>query len=181
MITTRIERLDQRAQEMAGVIVRLSLEGSDGTLFWDLDQINPGASWKVVCELLFAYFDLSDRGARAVLGHQSSDQEWKADFTDPLRECAGESLIANMANIEDFERIRNYYDEMIDFRLETYGRCKSVFNNDDGGLHGTVIFEVYRNLASFGQETMICAMSQLKVGAIDHEISRSLSQDMHSA
>jgi len=180
MISERIERLDQRAQEMAGVIMRLSLEGSDGTLFWDLDQINPGASWKVVCELLFAYLDLADRSARAVLGHQSSDAEWRADFTVPLRECAAEKLITNMANIEDHERIRNYFDEMIGFRLETYARCESVFNNEDGGLHGTVIFELYRNLATFGQETMIAAMSQLKVGAIDHELSRSLSQDVHS-
>lgn len=179
MISEGIERIDQRAQEMAGVIMRLSVEGSDGTLFWDLDQINPGASWKVVCELLFAYLDLADRGARAILGHQTSDQEWKEDFCHPLRESAGQSLIANMANIEDSERIRNYFHEMIDFRLETYGRCKEVFNNEDGGLHGTVIFEVYRNLATFGQETMICAMSQLKVGAIDHELSRSLSQDVH--
>lgn len=179
MISERIERLDQRAQEMGGVITRLSLEGSDGTLFWELDQINPGASWKVVCELFFAYLDLADRAARLVLGHQSSDEEWRADFTSPLRECAAERLIANMANSEDADRIRNYYDEMISFRLETYGRCESVFNNEDGGLHGTVIFELYRNLATFGQETMISAMSQLKVGAIDHELSRSLSQDMH--
>lgn len=163
---------------MAEVIVRLSLEGSDGTLFWDLDQINPGSSWKVVCELFFAYLDLADRAGRTLLGQQSSDEEWKADFTSPMRECAAETLIANMANIEDADRIRNYYEELIGFRLETYGRCQSVFNNEDGGLHGTVVFELYRNLATFGQETMIAAMSQLKVGAIDHELARSLSQDM---
>jgi len=29
MISKRIERLDQRAQEMAGVIMRLSVEGAD--------------------------------------------------------------------------------------------------------------------------------------------------------
>lgn len=158
--------------------MRLSLEGSDGTLFWDLDQINPGASWKVVCELLFVYLELADRSARTVLGRQSTDAEWKGDFTTPLHESAGEKLVANMANIEGQERIRNYYDEMISFRLETYRRCESVFNTEDGGLHGTVIFELYRNLATFGQETMIAAMSQLKVGAIEHELSRSLSRDV---